>query len=59
MKTISLEQLDTVSGGTAPQYRRYAGNGRSVNLLEGGKALVTLLNGAKHQMSIVPKGTHR
>lgn len=59
MKTISIEALETVSGGTAREFRRYVGGGRAVNLLEGGKALITTITGAQHQISIAPKGTHR
>jgi hypothetical protein len=57
---ISIEQLDTVTGGTAASHGRWVNKsaGWAVNLLEGNKVLITSATGA-HQLSAVPSGTRR
>ena len=57
---LSIEQLDSVTGGTAASQGHWVNKsaGWAVNLLAGNKVLVTSPTGV-HQLSAVPAGTRR
>ena len=62
MKNISIEQLDTVTGGTAPAYRHYVTSARnpfaieSINLSKGGLAVIRQFDGSTVNLHVAPKG---
>jgi hypothetical protein len=61
IKTITLEELDTVTGGTGKLHQRFLSksSGWAADYLENGKMLVTSPTGEHHQLSIGPAGIRR